>query len=313
MKSTFLLIKTSLMLFLLLMVFLSACKKDKLDEDNNDKDPNDTTYAEVTFSIISYNVAGLPQGVSSSDPEKYMSSISPLINDYDIVQVQEDFCYHDSLLLFNNHTYVTDPMPCVPNGDGLNTFSNYPISNLDRNPWNDCTGADCLTPKGFSYSQIEIQGNVIDFYNVHCNAGSSTESLAARRANIAQLSKYISEHSAGKPVLLFGDFNSRYVREGDTIRALGELGFTDAWIKYIRNDSIPELGTPRLEACSPDRNNKDCEVVDKIFYRGISDIQISVLSYKTDDLRFYFEGDLSQPLSDHWPVSAKIKLKYRVD
>ncbi|MEX0812529.1 MAG: endonuclease/exonuclease/phosphatase family protein [Chitinophagales bacterium] len=319
MKSKIYAIRILVLFFIVNLVLLSACKKEPVDDkdDDKDKNPNDTTqveeYREVEFSILCYNVAGLPQGISSSDPEKYMTSISPLMNAYDVVHVQEDFNYHDSLLLYNSHPYKTPPSPPVPNGDGLNTFSNFPISNVERIPWTECTEADCLTPKGFYYSQIEIQGKTIDFYNLHCNAGGDEASITARRANIAQLTDYIAEHSEGKPVLLFGDFNCRYVRQGDSIRAVLDMGFKDAWIELIREGDIPALGSPRLDDCDPDRNSPDCEVVDKVFYRGNDEVEITALSFQTDDPAFYFEGDPNQELSDHWPLIAEFKLRFKVE
>ncbi len=268
---------------------------------------------EGQFNVLSYNVAGLPEGISSSHPVLYTSSISKLISDYNIVHVQEDFCYHDSLLLFDRHMYRTETTGCVnatqDGGDGLNTFSDFPIHNVLRFPWTDCTGWDCYTPKGFSYSQIEIvPGVLIDFYNIHCNAGSSTESLAARRKNIAQICSYIQTNSAGKAALVFGDFNSRYTREADTIRALLDLGFQDVWIKLVRDDDIPALGSS-LGNCDSPRTKPDCERVDKVFYRGNDKIEFTPTDYMLDDERFYYQGSDTLELSDHWPVFATFQYK----
>lgn len=309
MSNPFLVFFRLTLITLIMSIVFSSCKKEPIDEEIDDT--NDTIYKTIEFSILSYNVAGLPQLVSSSDPERFMSSISPLLNDFDIVHVQEDFCYHDSLLLFDNHAYRTDPMPCVPNGDGLNTFSSYPISNVDRNPWTDCTGFDCGTPKGFAYSQITFpDGIVVDFYNVHCNAGSSVESLEARRNNIRQLSEYIVQNSANKPVLIFGDFNCRYSRSGDSIRAILDLGFKDAWIETTRGGEIPPANDNSLNDCDFDRNSYTCEVVDKIFFRGSSDLEITVEAFQIDRSDFYYQGIDTLDLSDHWPLLADMKLKY---
>lgn len=291
--------------------FLFSCKKEQPQIEEEEQEQEDTTQQTLQFSMLCYNVAGLPQVLSSSDPERFMTSISPLLNDYNIVQVQEDFCYHDSLLLFNQHPYKTDPMPCVPDGDGLNTFSDYAIANLDRVAWTDCTGSDCLTPKGFYYSQITFESDlVIDFYNVHCNAGSDAAALAARRNNIAQLSAYIAQNSEGRPVFLFGDFNCRYTRSGDSIRTILDLGFKDAWLEYNRNGEIPPMNGNSLRNCDPDRNHPDCEVVDKIFYRSNDEVKIELLSNQTDDSEFYYNSIDSLPLSDHWPLKAAFELVY---
>lgn len=267
---------------------------------------------EREVSVLTYNVAGLPEGISSSHPATYTSSISKLWNDINIIHVQEDFCYHDSLLLYDTHPYQTVTTGCVPQGSGLNTFSDFPISNVARFPWTDCTGADCLTPKGFFYSQIEVvPGTLIDFYDVHCNAGSSEESLLARRNNIAQLTAYITQNSVGKPVVIMGDFNSRYTRTGDTIRALLNLGFKDVWIEQICEGQIPEYGTNSLTQCDPVRTSTDCERVDKIFYRGSDKVSITPTFFKVDDEHYYYQNNDTLPLSDHWPMFAKLKFEIK--
>jgi len=279
-------------IFLTIAAFnMQGCKEDRSQEGE--------------LTVLTYNIAGLPEGLSGSHPILYTSSISKLINDYNIVHLQEDFCYHDSLLLFDEHAYQTPTLGCVPGGDGLNTLSDYTIFNLKRFAWTDCTGADCFTPKGFSFSQIEFPpGYVIDFYNVHANAGSSTESLTARRKNMAQICNYIQANSQGNAVIVMGDFNSRYTRDGDTIRAFLDLGFEDVWIKLIRNDDIPTIDSTKLKDCDPERTNPNCERVDKIFYRSNDVIELTAIEYKLDDDRFYHNGNDSLPLSDHWPIFA---------
>lgn len=254
-------------------------------------------------TAVSYNVAGLPEGISSSHPALYSTSISVLLNGFNVVHLQEDFCYHDSIMLYNTHPYVTTTTGCVPQGDGLNTLSDYPVLNVDRHAWNHCTGADCLTPKGFYFSQLHLNDElVIDFYNVHCNAGSSDASLEARRNNIAQLCSYIQQHSANNPVVIMGDFNSRYTRQGDTIAALLDLGFKDAWIELVRGGLVPGISADKLENCEPDRTNPNCERVDKFFYRSSNEVAITADKYKVDDGRFYYNGNDTLQLSDHWPL-----------
>ena len=271
---------------------------------------NEIQYSETDITVMSYNVAGLPAFISSSKPDLYTASISPLMNEYDIVHVQEDFCYHDSLLLSNTHQYLTETTGCVPNGDGLNTFSRFKIENIDRIAWEHCTFADCLTPKGFSYSQIILPaGKSIDFYNVHCNAGSADTSLWARRQNIAQLIDYMTEHSEGRAVILMGDFNCRYTRGGDTIRALFDHSFKDVWVEFVRMGMVPDISEEALRDCSPSRTNPNCEVVDKFFYRSNDYINIIPTHYQLDDQQFYFQNDTMKPLSDHWPIMAGFKIK----
>ena len=87
--------------------------------------------------------------------------------------------------------------------------------------WNDCTGTNCLTPKGFTLARVRLaEGVFVDLYNVHTNADSDDAALAARRANVEQLSDFIRTNSAGNAVIVMGDTNTRYTRTGDNIRTL---------------------------------------------------------------------------------------------
>ena len=87
---------------------------------------------EGTFNILSYNVGGLPEIISSSKPSKYTKLISPKLNDYDIVNCQEDFGYNDDLTSKIEHQYRTDFSGNIPFGNGLMTFSKYPLHNYKR-------------------------------------------------------------------------------------------------------------------------------------------------------------------------------------
>lgn len=288
----------------IITVSISSCKKEAPDVDE----------AEGTINALSYNVAGLPDFLTDSSPEKYMILVSPLLNDFDIVHVQEDFCYHDSLLAFNNHNEVSNPLAsCVPESDGLNTFTNYKIKEFERQAWNQCAGFDCATPKGFSYSKIELhKGVYIDFYNVHCNAGGGIDDLAARRNNLKQLIDYMEVKSAGEAVILMGDFNNRYTRIGDSIRIFQDLGFTDVWLYLIRNGDVPIQNDIRLEDCYPISTSIDCEAVDKVFYKSSDEMQIEAITYQLgDDIRYFYEGNDTLPLSDHEPLMVQFTYSFK--
>ena len=288
----------SILFISFLLLFMPSCKK--------------CTKVEGDFSVLSYNVAGLPEGISGSHPSYYMSLIAPLLTGNNIVQVQEDFCYHDTLILYGTHKYRTETTGCASIGSGLNTFSDFPIRDILSQPWIDCKGFDCFTPKGFRHTQIDIApGVTVDVYNVHANAGGSAESITTRRSNIAQLSTYIKTHSEGKAVLVFGDFNCRYTRDGDSISALFDLGFQDVWIQLICNNNVPAYSTTTtLDDCyGGSRTNATCERKDKIFYRSSDKIKLSAKSYQLDDPRFYYNNNDTLPLSDHWPVFAKFNYK----
>jgi hypothetical protein len=113
------------------------------------------------FDALTYNVAGLPEALSGSEPATNTPLISPLLNDYDLVLVQEDWenpdppipglsVYHHLLIADATHPYLSDPAP-VPLGsdprrptalvsDGLNRLSDFPFGELTREMWPNCFG-----------------------------------------------------------------------------------------------------------------------------------------------------------------------------
>ncbi|MFE0450467.1 jacalin-like lectin [Streptomyces sp. NPDC058914] len=253
-----------------------------------------------TFDVLTYNVAGLPEGLSSGSPEKNTPLISPRLGAYDIVNVQEDFNYHAALYAGDDHPYRTATSGGVPFGDGLNTLSDVPFEDFERVKWNACTGTNCLTPKGFSLARVRLaEGAFLDLYNVHTNADATDDALAARRANIEQLSDFIQANSSGNAVIVMGDTNTRYTRAGDNIRTLaGENGLTDAWVQLVKGGTPPAQGADAL-LCPTSAPPNDCEVVDKILYRGSRLLSLTATRY--DNAWASFLDSAGANLSDHFP------------
>ena len=257
-----------------------------------------------SFEVLTYNVAGLPEPLSSGDPAVNTPLISPRLAPYDIVNVQEDFNYHAALYAGDDHAHRTPTTGGVPFGSGLNTLSHRPYSDLERTKWSSCNGTDCLTPKGFTYQRITLAAGVTaDLYNLHPNAGVEAADLTARRANITQLSRHIAAHSAGNAVIVMGDTNTRYTREADNIRELVTTnGLTDAWVQLERGGQAPAAGAPAL-VCDPAAVTDSCEVVDKILYRGNRQITLTARDYRNDNAAFL--DPQGKPLSDHYPIAAR--------
>jgi len=296
---------TSFSLFFLLA--LAACQKDDLMSPVSDNLTLKSTAVE--FSVLTYNIAGLPELISSGDPTVNTPKISVLVNNYDIVQVQEDFNYHAALYANDYHPYRTATSGGVPFGDGLNTLSNFPFSDdIARVKWNDCSNTDgnCLTPKGFTLNRIRMaEGVYLDVYNFHTGAGDVEAALDARRKNIIQIVNYIKANSAGNAVLLTGDTNCRYTRTGDNIRlAASETGVTDTWLQLIKDGIAPTQNDSAL-GCSGLITDFECEVVDKIFYRSNNFITLTPLEFTYEDAEFRDEN--GEMLSDHRPVFTRFQ------
>ena len=154
-------------------------------------------------------------GISS---KKICKEISPKLNSYDIVNIQENFAYNSELNSQLTFKYQTNFTGNVPFGDGLVTLSKYPLYNYDRIGWKEIYGIDFATRRGFTFTSLEIKkGYFIDIYNLHCDEFDDKKSIEGRNSNLAQISKYIQGISEGKAVIVFGDTNSLYTHGFDKV------------------------------------------------------------------------------------------------
>ncbi|MFF4315571.1 jacalin-like lectin [Streptomyces sp. 900105755] len=264
-----------------------------------------------TFSVLTYNVAGLPEGLSSAPTPRDTSTteIGKRIAPYDIVNVQEDFNYHAYLYATDTHPYRTATSGGAGIGSGLNTVSDYDWDEDDfqRVGWNSCQidSGDCLTPKGFTFMRERLaEGVYVDFYNLHTNAGTNDGDEASRADNLSQLTSFISTHSAGNAVVVMGDTNTRYTRSADTIAEFASNnGLTDAWVQLIRGGSAPAKGSDAL-VCDQSGATvpNTCEVVDKVLYRSSKLVNLNATSYNNEHAKFLTSDGLM--LSDHDPITV---------
>lgn len=260
-----------------------------------------------TFSVLTYNVAGLPEALSSAPTPRASSTtaIGQRLAPFDIIHVQEDFNYHSSLYAADSHPYRTPTSGGAGLGSGLNSLSNLPYTGFERTYWNSCQldSGDCLTPKGFTLMRVRLaEGAYVDFYNVHTNAGTSSGDEASRADNLNQLTAFIRTHSAGHAVVVMGDTNSRYTRSADTIAGfVAANGLTDAWVRLERGGSAPAAGSPAL-LCDPSAVTDTCEVVDKVLYRSSRSLTLTATSYRNEHASFLDSSGTM--LSDHDPLAV---------
>lgn len=269
-----------------------------------------TSDATGTFSVLSYNVAGLPDGISSAPTPRApaTTAIGQRLAPYDVVHVQENFNYHANLYAADSHSFRTPTSGGAGIGSGLNTLSSLPYDSDDfeRVRWNSCQfdSGDCLTPKGFTFMRLRLaEGLYVDTYNLHTNAGTSAGDLSSRADNLEQLSSFIASHSAGNAVIVMGDTNTRYTRAADTIRTFAtRTGLTDAWVQVQRGGTPPVAGSDAL-VCDEQAVTNDCEVVDKILYRGNKLVNLTATSYNNEHAGFLNSAGVM--LSDHDPIAVR--------
>ena len=267
-----------------------------------------------SLRMVTYNVAGLPEPLSSSHPSVNSALISPLLNDFALALLQEDFGYHAQIISQTHQPYVS-PVDTMAQslGDGLSFLSDYPFSGYEHVQWHDCngvtdSGSDCLTPKGFSFARFQISPQIsLDVYDLHADAGSAAGDLAARANNLRQLASEINARSAGRAVIVAGDTNARYSVVGDNLPELVDMaGLRDVWVDQLRGGVRPTPGVP-VSCSSIDLNDPQCERLDKVFYRNGQDgVTLLPVAYSVEGARFVDASGAQ--LSDHRPVTVTFDL-----
>ena len=210
---------------------------------SNPPDPVSEVPTEGSLRLLTYNVAGLPDGLSSADGDGIdrMTQIRPLLNDFDVVGLQEDF-------IEENHVIVTDTThDTVKWFDSLNDwgkpFLGSGLSMLSRDlvvvdyfeeHYTACHGvldgaSDCLASKGFQVLRVQVGEHEIDLYNTHHEAGGGAEDDAARSTQVDQVLPALGQ-LAGRAVLFMGDSNLRWSdpEDADDLQRYADIGLIDA-------------------------------------------------------------------------------------
>ncbi len=262
-------------------------------------------YAEeddiITAKFLNCNVAGLPDfnallGKGTKDVKKNEQELGAIFNasDIDVIAVQEDFNYHD--YLFNemtNYKYSTKTSGGVPGGDGLNVYSrNAVIYDEKRIEWDSSYGGiaegDSLTPKGILYTVLDFgNGVTVDFYDLHADAFGGVGNSLSRASQYIQLLNIINEQSAGRPVIITGDFNTSIhlkgsgedgVDEDMLYKMTKQYGFKDAWVEVCNNGDYDNFS--EWYEKYPSNYWGVWDSVEKFYYRDGSDIKIDAETFE---------------------------------
>lgn len=279
-----------------------------------DDDGGGSAGSAGSFLALTYNVAGLPEGLSGSRPSRNTPLISPRLNAYDLVLVQESWLepvpypvelfgahlYHQILAAGADHPYKSEPLPIPLNkdpgrpsalvSDGLNRFSRFPFEPVIRQRWAECdnSAADCLSLKGFSFAPTEFApGVVIHVYNLHMEAGSNDNDDRLKVDNVLAMAAFMRDHSDGEAIIIGGDFNLHSDRQPDGTTL--QLFYDEADL----TDVCTALGCPE-----PTR-------IDKFLFRSSDAITITPLSWSNEDAKF--RNDAGDNLSDHDPVAVEFE------
>lgn len=159
---------------------------------------NINSYNIKKIKMLTYNVQRLPYYF------RPLLDIDNLMNMYDIICLQENFC---SILGLNQHNYGYNCI--IPSGSlykiansGLTIYSKLPIQYIDFINYTNLTSVDKISDKGF----LIIKVNDMYIINTHLQASYNIDNNFVNEA-MSQLNKIITYCSLMDKIVICGDFN----------------------------------------------------------------------------------------------------------
>lgn len=278
------------MLSFLFMLPLISCTSESKDTSETE------LLMEGNFQILTYNIHGLPSAVTEDDTPARIAQLSPMLNDFPLVALQEDWDSENHNVILENTDHPYDDFfdekieADKQYGSGLAFLSQLEFLSIEHTHYLECNGyldgaSDCFASKGFQFVEVPLNAEQsIHIYNTHLEAGGGDEDNAARETQVAQLLEAFEANSSDTPMIFLGDSNLHYDDPNDA--PLLDL-FFDAGLEE----------TCLLVDC-PEPNN-----IDKIFIRSSSSVTLTVDEWKREESFVDSEG---VDLSDHPAISARI-------
>ena len=277
--------------YLCLMLFSAPWVRAAAHEDASQSTEDPAPAQSGSLSVLNYNVHGLPAGFARDRPRWRVERIAPLLSAYEVVALQETFSVHkalDARLQFTSAVHARERRCGVPSGPGLSTYASLPVVESLFVPFRHCHGVfahanDCLANKGLLLTRIKLPGaaaEVVDFYNLHLDAGGHPGDEAARAKQAEVLIEAISKHSAGHAVVIVGDINES--GQGPVSEALNEHGFQ--------------------ESCE----RSPCEqgsAIERFYIRSGLGVALRAVSWSSESA---FVDEQGRPLSDHPALALKL-------
>ncbi|NOY25589.1 MAG: hypothetical protein GXP62_06920 [Oligoflexia bacterium] len=248
-----------------------------------------------SLRTLTYNVHGLPPGITGDDTPARMTQIAPLLTDYDLLGLQEDWQADNHETLTQNAVQpVVEWFDQVLDdtrfyGAGLTTLGPGTETLLIQQHYTQCNGvldssSDCLASKGFQLTRLDLGQAEIDVYVTHLDAGGGEDDAAARQAQVIELLAAMDDNSADRPVVFLGDTNLSGDDPQDTplIEQLDAAGLRNA---------CTEVG-----CAEPDR-------IDRILVRDGGGVVVTVDDWS---VQAQFVDDQGVALSDHDAIAATL-------
>jgi endonuclease/exonuclease/phosphatase family metal-dependent hydrolase len=258
------------------------------------------TRGPAEVSLLTYNVHGLPAWIARDDPEDRLPRVVQKAARFDVVLLQEDFAYHDLVVADERQPFLfrgNGPSRDWPflQGSGLSILSRLaPLGTPVRAPYGVCNGwldaaNDCLASKGYLMVRLALaNGASLDVWDTHLDAGPGDQDEAARTTQLDRLARAVEARSAGRAVVVGGDFNLSWNAPRE--RALLE-GFARRVGLAIAAQTPPDTWRSRL---------------DYLLYRDGGGVALEVVRR---GLACDFVDRDGDPLSDHPAIFATFRVR----
>ena len=256
----------------------------------------------VRLSVLTYNIHGLPRWIARDDPETRIPAILAKARAFDLVLLQEDFAYQALVDAASRWRHVQRGTPpdgswLGVSGDGLTLLTDAQLIGARAAlPYGTCNGwlrasSDCFANKGALLQRVRIaNGAEVDVWTTHLDAGRGSADQQVRARQLQLLAQRIATHSAGRAVILAGDFNLHWDVPRDR----------DVLSSFLRGLRLT------IAARVPDTGGK--KRVDYVLFRPAADITMDVLRSGVDE---HFVDAAGEPLSDHPAVYAEFAIGTR--
>ncbi|MBR3093393.1 MAG: hypothetical protein IKG99_10310 [Bacteroidaceae bacterium] len=291
-----------------------------------------------SFKACALNVDGLPESITilivpvtlnpdgpQSDGTKKISTY--LSNKgYDLMAFSEDFNFHTELTSnisgYHWGTHQGKISVTSRDTDGLefackNGSVTWANETITRYTSKSNTDGNQYIEKGFRHYDVTFDGQLIDVYITHMDAGSNDDAITSRGKQWKQLTEAINAVDNGRetprPKIILGDTNCRWTR--DAVKANffdllnNNLKASDVWVEFYRNGIYPTTDMNDLTDQSNPTNYTNYEIVDKIIYinpTAPNTPQLVPQSFTIEQDYTYEDG--TTPLGDHKPVVVEFKI-----
>ena len=202
---------------------------------------------------------------------------------------------------------------------GVKKTSGSMIGKEDIVPWNSnavygyfTNDNDGLTKKGFRYYQVIVKKDGItaqvDFIILHADAGDAAEDIEARENGFAQLLTYVKGLNSKAPLIMMGDWNSKYYRDDfkrlfiDELNKIKGISVCDAWVECNNGGVYPD----RADAATRSADGT-WEELDKILFLNRDEAPVTLEVVSEGNVVDFVDGSGKQ-LSDHYPAEAEFRL-----